>query len=326
MREVLSEYRGALRDGQGRYDIWLIEVPIALAVAGVGMVYAGLMVTVLSTLKLLPAMVSGYVRLCSSYSRLNTGLMMLSFPLFATALVVWPALCIGGYAFVCVGGLLYGSWAFKVYFSDGLLYSLWLVHDGVREFDGFSNEAIFNSRTDECTCICKLPEPRRSARDSWETVQRQPSVLLEPSARRRSLLPNRNGSALDLETSSIGHNDNTRESILSAHSAERSAPLLSRSTSETILNINAVWDSFFAACTIHSVDALREHLITRDEILDMESFLFIGIPSLTMFRGFVVSCCLSVVDSCCVRCTAVDSCRDQSKRALTASCWLQASR
>ena len=68
--------------------------------------------------------------------------------------------------------------------------------------------------------------------------------------------------------------------------------------SETV-NVNDVFDAFYASCCVHVKNAIAEGQLSRGDVEDLEPYLFIGVPAVAIFsalrvRGGVV--CRARVD------------------------------
>jgi hypothetical protein len=274
MNDILQGYRDS---AEGPYDIPLLLLPFALVSGVFGVLFCGVGIAVIALLKFFPVFCRGYVWMCNWFDRASE-LAKICCPCLLVAALGWPAFAVAGLAFVLPTGFVVGAWATVTYFAKGpgILPALLWSYTIVRGFDRATSKLAFGV---EHTCLPDLERQRGSAQPS----STQPPLLPEPYQPPQHV-PDTTGASAYASAPGNG------EQFTPTAPPAGFTPVLSATPipSPVPLNINAIWDSFFAACAIHTHQAVVEGLVSREEIDDQEPFLYIGIPALTIFRGFIV--------------------------------------
>lgn len=157
----LSDYRNyKLQPNEKPFDISFIELFIGLWIGTSGAIIDGVLFTILTVIKVIPALFKAYYELwkwfCKEFAKkcldsclkfVWTGLM---FPIFLLGNAFIPFATVFVAVFMCLSGFFIGLSAGYVAYKEGIKKAFAKVYEWAKEYDEESNEAIYDK---SFTCL-----------------------------------------------------------------------------------------------------------------------------------------------------------------------------
>jgi hypothetical protein len=250
------------------YEISIIQIIFGLILGIIGMVINLICTSIIMILKCVPAILRFSREITSGCCQLGGGMFFACFPLWLVIIILMIVVCIGAIpVLILIGmikgvigpiGALYKSENICVGFANGFKD----IFHNIYQLDLWTNELIFGDRSGTCLFGC-FSNCNPDYSNSSPIAPFNPSVYSDvhpqPSSySAESSPPNYTNINLD-ENSSLNRNE--RVSVLT------------------------IWNNFFAMCEQNGLDALLQGLCTKDDIIAIEPYIIIGLPSLVIVKA-----------------------------------------